>query len=70
MGLICDFLQTSLSVPGLAEKRPSVVIGKYPPDAKYVTPLNVELQVMLSLSEQLALRPTSGIKATFILYAS
>ena len=34
---------TSLSVPGLAEKRPSVIIGEYPCVVKYTLSLSWEL---------------------------
>ena len=40
---------TSLTVPGLAEKRPSVIIGEYPYDVQYALPLNWEFQVIPSL---------------------
>jgi hypothetical protein len=40
---------TSLTVPGLAEKRPSVIIGEYPYDVQYALPLNWEFQAIPSL---------------------
>ena len=50
VGFLVDLgFLTSLTVPGLAEKRPSVIIGEYPYDVPCALSLNWEFQVIPSL---------------------